>query len=79
MTKRPTSNRADHWPRTHAGQRACFYRKLGHRDRHAAVRALQSAVSAPLLNRASCRRERRIYNCDFWAGWHFTTSKAART
>lgn len=77
MTVQPPSNRADHRHRPHAGKRACSCRKLRYPDHRAAVRALHSAVSARSLNPGSCRRERRIYNCDLCTGWHLT-SKAAR-
>lgn len=77
MTVQRRNNRADHRRPPHASKRAHSCWKRGYRDHHAAVRALHSAISARSLSPHSCRRERRIYNCDLCAGWHLT-SKAAR-
>jgi hypothetical protein len=77
MTVQRRNNRADHRHSPHAGKRARSCWKLRYRDHRAAVRALHSAISARSLNPDSCRRERRIYNCDLCAGSHLT-SKAGR-
>lgn len=72
----PTNHRAGYRRHHHAGNRSRSCRKLTYPD-HRAVRALHSAVAARLLSPDSCRRRRRIDDCDPCARWRLT-SKAAR-
>jgi len=77
LSRNTTAERTRRRPRHPLSRRTCSCRKRSYPDHRAAVRALHSAVAARALDPGSCRRERRVYECDLCAGWH-ATSKPGR-